>query len=156
MIKLEHSDITAVKHGLIVHQVNTQGAMGSGVALAIRNKWPEVYDKYIADYKAELLNLGCVSFVEVGENLYVANLAGQKYCGAYPELQKFGRYTSYDGLANGLEEVQRFAVNNFVEQVHFPMIGCGLGGGDWRIVESIIQGVFSTTPHIKLFNHSYP
>ena len=39
-------DITTERHGLIIHGVNCQGVMGSGVALAIRNKWPVVYDEY--------------------------------------------------------------------------------------------------------------
>ena len=31
---------------IIIHQVNCQGAMNSGVAKAIREKWPIVFDKY--------------------------------------------------------------------------------------------------------------
>lgn len=30
----------------IAHQVNCRGKMGSGVALAIKQKYPEVYQKY--------------------------------------------------------------------------------------------------------------
>mgnify|MGYP002509055859 FL=1 len=31
----------------ICHQVNCRGKMNSGVAKAIREKWPIVYDKYV-------------------------------------------------------------------------------------------------------------
>ena len=34
----------------ICHQVNCQGKMNSGVAKAIRDKWPEVYIQYLKKY----------------------------------------------------------------------------------------------------------
>jgi len=39
-------DILKVKSGFIVHQVNCQKVMGGGLALAIRKKWPIVYERY--------------------------------------------------------------------------------------------------------------
>jgi O-acetyl-ADP-ribose deacetylase (regulator of RNase III) len=49
---VEHSNLLEVKSGIICHQVNCIGAMGTGIALQIRNKWPVVFN----DYKIQLLN----------------------------------------------------------------------------------------------------
>ena len=31
---------------IICHQVNCKGVMGAGLAKQIRDKWPDVYDRY--------------------------------------------------------------------------------------------------------------
>ena len=46
---LEHSNLLNIRSGVICHQVNCIGAMGAGLALQIRNKWPIVYEKYKED-----------------------------------------------------------------------------------------------------------
>ena len=45
-IEIKIGDITNSKANYICHQVNCQGAMNSGVAKAIREKWPRVYKAY--------------------------------------------------------------------------------------------------------------
>ena len=45
-------NILAVKHGIIVHQINCQGVMGCVIELQIRQKWPEVYQHYKAFARA--------------------------------------------------------------------------------------------------------
>ena len=45
-MQIIEGDITLESSGLIIQGVNCQGAMGSGIALAIKNRWPEVYDAY--------------------------------------------------------------------------------------------------------------
>ena len=40
---------------IIVHQVNCMGEMNSGVAKAIRNKYPEVFEQYYGNL-LDLLN----------------------------------------------------------------------------------------------------
>lgn len=35
-------DITTIDEGVILHQVNCQNAMGSGVAKALFSKWPQI------------------------------------------------------------------------------------------------------------------
>ena len=46
MPNIIYDDITKSNADYICHQVNCQGVMGSGVAKAIRDKWPQVYEEY--------------------------------------------------------------------------------------------------------------
>lgn len=72
-------DVTAPIKGIIGHGVNCQGVMGSGVALAIRNKFPKVYTEYLAlcaRTKPEDL-LGTTQLVKITDDLYVANMFTQ-------------------------------------------------------------------------------
>lgn len=72
-------DVTAPIKGIIGHGVNCQGVMGSGVALAIRNKFPKAYAEYLAlcaRKKPEDL-LGTTQLVQITDDLYVANMFTQ-------------------------------------------------------------------------------
>ena len=46
MVTYKYGDITESGADIICHQVNCMGAMNSGVAKAIRKKWPQVYNEY--------------------------------------------------------------------------------------------------------------
>jgi O-acetyl-ADP-ribose deacetylase (regulator of RNase III) len=140
-------DITTVKSGIILHQVNAQGKMASGVAKAIRDKWPVVFDDYSRILGPEYTQkdsgrgfLGQVIWSEVGEGLWVASVVGQQFFGKIPEA----RYTSYDALDFGLREVADLCLEN---EVHYPMIGAGTGGGDWSIISAIINARFDKIRH---------
>lgn len=81
IVKEIQGDITTATHGIIAHGVNCQGVMGSGVALAIRNRWPKVFEEYKAVCDENRLNrrdlLGHTQLVQVGPSLYVANMFTQ-------------------------------------------------------------------------------
>jgi len=72
MISIIKKDVTTVTKGVVAHGVNCQGAMGSGVAGAIRRKWPSVFIEY-ASYHINLLNpaeaLGTVQTVKLKKML---------------------------------------------------------------------------------------
>jgi O-acetyl-ADP-ribose deacetylase (regulator of RNase III) len=53
-------DLLDQKTDVIAHQVNCLGVMGAGVALQIKNKWPEVYEGYKNFCHDELNRLGAM------------------------------------------------------------------------------------------------
>lgn len=118
-----------VERGIIGHQVNCQRVMNAGVAQQIRHKWPVVYTYFMGRVPL----LGDCDLVPVGSELWVANLYGQ---------DKFGgskRQTDYTALRLALSRLQAKAAAQDLP-VYLPYgIGCGLGGGDWKIVASIIE-----------------
>jgi O-acetyl-ADP-ribose deacetylase (regulator of RNase III) len=106
--------------------------MGSGLAKAIRERWPEVYDLYVTKLS---WNLGEVQLVSVAGDFYVANLAGQFDYG------RDKQHTDYGALERALYKVYNIA--GILElPLYIPYgIGCGLGGGDWSRVAEIIDGI---------------
>lgn len=134
MIDNKPKDITTVTSGIIIHQVNCKRTMGSGVALAIRRKWPKVYKAYI---KYSEVKLGMVQVVKIKENLYVINLFGQEGYG------RDRRYTDYSALQTCLKKVRDWKTKNHPNlKIYIPYkIGCGNAGGDWDIVSKIIEKV---------------
>ena len=127
--------------GIIVHGCNAQGVMGSGVALAIKNKWPDVYQQYKDhfDTKSSWAALGQIIPVVVAPDTYVLNAITQKNYG-----RDGTRYVSYDAVTACFEKVRGWAehfkqTENRSVPVNFPLLGAGLGGGDWEIISTIID-----------------
>ncbi len=122
----------------IVHGCNAQCVMGSGVALAIRKKWPSAYATYIAMKEAKGMKLGAVSFAEQDYGPVVFNAITQEFYG------RDGRkYVSYSAIREAMQAMDWYADTVFsVEEgcsIAMPMIGAGLGGGDWETISAIIE-----------------
>lgn len=130
MILHQTGNLLAVDKGYIVHGCNAQGVMGGGVAAQVRFHYPDVYSAYIASGH----KLGTLSYQQYDE-LVVVNAVTQEYYGRDNRL-----YTSYDAVRNCFKDLAALAETLDVPKiVNFPLIGCGLGGGDWRVVQQIIE-----------------
>lgn len=139
-MRTQIGNIIDVKSGLIIQQVNAQGVMGSGVAKAIREKYPlvwEVYSNTVGPAYTQKNSgrdlLGKVIYVQVTPDLFIANIIGQQFFGRDNK-----RYTSYDALDLGLADIARLNKDDAME-IHHPLIGSGLGGANWRIVSVLIE-----------------
>lgn len=153
MLQREGNLLDHVKAGIIVQQVNAQGVMGSGIAKSIRDKWPVVWEEYSRVVRQSTIDMGAgymgmIIPVEVEKNLWVVNIVGQQFYGREPGKRPGGRYTSYDALDLGFQRLGAFALENMIvedghytgyPQIHFPLIGCGLGGGKWSVVQALIK-----------------
>lgn len=122
-----------IGYGIIVHGCNAQGVMGSGVAKELRARYPKIYEDY-SSYRADHgLRPGLVIVSHINVGLIVANAITQEFYG------RTGRkYASYDAIQACFESVARLAKREEMP-VYYPMIGCGLGGCQWPVVEQIIN-----------------
>ncbi|MFL5730142.1 MAG: macro domain-containing protein [Cytophagaceae bacterium] len=120
---------------IITHICNDIGGWGKGFVTAISKKWKEPEASYRDWYKSgEKFALGEVQFVKVQENLWIANLIGQRDIKTKTKGEPPIRY---DAVKQGLDLISKFALENNCS-VHMPRIGCGLAGGKWGKIEPII------------------
>lgn len=103
--------------------------MGSGLAKAIREKYPIVYTEYRNFYdsvKDKTFLHGKIQLIPVEANRVIINFFAQDSYGYDGKC-----YTDNNFFLNCLIELQNlFETNNIT--LAFPWkIGCGLGGGDW-------------------------
>lgn len=132
MIKYILKDITTVKKGIVAHGVNCQRKMNSGVARAIRNKWPEVYETFML-YPGDSM-LGNSALIKINDSpLYVVNCYTQRYYGKDGK-----RYADPSAIYSSLIMSCETARNEKLD-LYMPKIGCGFGGLSWKDdVEPII------------------
>jgi len=117
---------------VIAHICNDVGLWGRGFVNEItktfgeepRNKYREWYMKRIG-----FLKLGDVQFVEVNENVTIANMIGQK------GVRQIGgqKPIRYDAVKEALCTVMKEHTD-----IRMPLIGTGLAGGSWDIMEPIL------------------
>lgn len=131
--------LTLFKEGrfhAIVHQVNTLGIMGGGIALQIKKQFPKAYEEckgVCCEGHPDLLSNFVRSETEHG---VIFHLFGQNEIGTHK------RMTNYAALSNSLMGAIEHRANEIDETLRIGIpyqIGCGLGGGDWSIVYSLIE-----------------
>lgn len=134
-------DILEYEGKYICQGVNTLGVMGAGLALQIRNTYPKVWDVY----SKKKLKLGDAFGVDCGRHTILC-IATQKEIGRY---KKPFNYTAFElGLSKIDEKLNG--------DIAFPPIGCGLGGGDFRIVRELLLKCKNIRPIIYYLNDEIP
>lgn len=142
---------------LIAHQVNNKNAMGSGVAKAISDKWPDVKYKYHLFFSEKEINkddrdiLGTVLPVMVSKNpiKVVLNMFSQD---GYGNDGK--KYTSYDALDICLKKIRKYCISNDYKSIAFPYkMSSDRGGADWNVVVELIKSAFKDSDiRIEIWN----
>ena len=122
-----------ITKGVIIHQVNCQHVMGAGIALAIRQQYPQHYQDYM---KADL-KLGKLVCSRISNTFGIIGICAQDRYG------RDKRYTDYDAFVKCLKEIAALKTKNPTVNYYMPMgIGCGNAGGDWKIISELI-GAFA-------------
>lgn len=133
------SDLLEADEKFIAHGCNAMGVMGSGVALAIRNAWPEGVSCYFdASEKrnGEDLPMGHIYFGETNDGHTLINAITQRRTG-----NDGRRYVSYDAIDKSMRLGAQLAKNHGRTSIAIPKIGAGLGGGDWTVICAILDKV---------------
>lgn len=133
MINYVVGDLLGAPQKVIIHGVNCQGVMGSGVAAQIRKKWPIVFEQYALEHKAFGLKLGTIIPVETSDGKIIVNCVTQNNFGRSGE-----QFVDYDAIKKCFNQINDKVNTWGVTEIALPFIGAGLGGGDWNIIENII------------------
>ncbi len=149
----------------ICHQVNCMGKMNSGIAKAIREKWPVIFKHYkelcdswhawahthylqAPEQHAISAMLGIAQLVPISETQTVINLFGQGFYG-YNGM----RYTSYDAFWMGLGQIRNTIPKG--SKIGFPCkIGCCRGGANWIVIRTMIEEVLSHDFDVYIYEYN--
>lgn len=150
-IEYQTGDLLKGRELFIAHGCNAQGVMGSGVAKAIRDAYPEAYTAYREVYEKSGLRVGGVVAVHIdhkstpdGYKLgrFVFNAITQEFYGRDPNRV----YVSYDGMRAAMREMNDHVLIRLrsesagePERIAMPLIGAGLANGKWSIISQIIE-----------------
>lgn len=157
--------IELAKHGefdAIIHGCNCFHTMGSGIALQLVNKWPQVLeeDKRTSKY-GDLSKLGD----------FTCAICSRKEFDL-PPLIVYNCYTQFKfGIGNGGYDKNVLVDYNSIyrvisrinyfnpatpgitgKKIGFPMLGAGLAGGDWDIISKMI---YTAIAESNVYNHKW-
>lgn len=168
MIEKVNGDLLSLSEGILVHGCNTQGIMGAGFARSLRERYSDAYKAYRSTFSRIGLHLGQLVLIGgipstllepplgeglveyrspmLPERLIIANAMTQDRL-----AQKPGEVVvSYPAIEEAFVKVRHLAEVTGLD-VHFPLIGCGLAGGDWNEVSRLIENCLGPKVRAKLW-----
>ena len=131
-------DIRETPIRTIAHGVNCQGVMGSGVARALFEKWPEVREHYI-QFHEQQRKKGKIDKDFLGFNQTVP--ASKKIIINMHTQLNFGsgdsQYVDYAAVLRCFDSL-KYDFGSHDRILAVPRIGAGLAGGDWETIKNIM------------------
>ncbi|QLE72257.1 macro domain-containing protein [Streptomyces rectiverticillatus] len=124
------SDVDALAHGC-----NCAGAMGRGIAVEFKRRWPMMYREYRVRCQSGEFGIGDVFPWRASEGVVIYNLGTQAHWRVGATLP---------GVVTAVKAMLDHAAEHGVRRIAMPRIAAGLGGLDWRAVEAAITPVIES------------
>jgi O-acetyl-ADP-ribose deacetylase (regulator of RNase III) len=135
-------DLDAIAHGC-----NCAGAMGKGIAVEFRERFPGMYTEYKQRCADGKFNLGDV-FMWTDGHTIVFNLGTQR---------TWRTKADSEAVRTALQTMVRLAEDAGIVRVGLPRIGAGLGGLVWDDVRSMLARIGDeTTVELVVFEEFEP
>jgi O-acetyl-ADP-ribose deacetylase (regulator of RNase III) len=107
--------------------------MGAGIAKVVREMFPKNYEAYRKNCDLRFLVPG-QTFVYKENDLFIFNMATQDQPGADAEYRHV--------LRAGADAAEQ-CLTLGVDRLAIPLIGCGIGGLQWDMVEEVLRSIES-------------
>ncbi|MCK4820494.1 macro domain-containing protein, partial [bacterium] len=130
MIKFTSGDMFETSADIRINTVNCAGVMGAGVALAFKNKYPDMFKDYQKDCKNDK--------VQPGKMHIWKNLTGDWIIN-FPTKTHWRKSSNYEDIESGLIALHKYLIDKGPVRVTLPALGCGHGGLDWNRVKGMIE-----------------
>lgn len=113
----------------IVNPINCVGVMGKGLALEMKNLYPNMFDKYKEYCEKGFINIG---------KLWLYKHSDEKWILNFPTKIHWKHNSEYDFIEEGMKKFVETYQDKGIKTIAFPLLGCGNGGLDKDIVLQII------------------
>ena len=147
------AELEQMNYDILLHGCNNRGAFGAGIAALVAQVHPKCKELYLGRIAQTKLKdrLGDTFIYTIhddnDEKKYILNAIIQDGYG-----RDGYKYVSYDAVNKIFEDLADFAKGRDESQpdltIAFPLVGAGLGGGEWSIIERIIDF------HLKGLNYT--
>jgi O-acetyl-ADP-ribose deacetylase (regulator of RNase III) len=149
MIQFVTGNFFDYKADIRINTVNCVGAMGAGVALQFKNKYPEMNKEYVKACNDGTIQIGRpqvwtnTDFFNEEDNVIIIN---------FPTKLHWKNPSEYEYIEKGLEWLVKFLKSHENKTITVPALGCGHGGLNWTIVkEMIVKSLSSLNLKILVF-----
>ena len=129
MIYFKDGDIFKDTSKAIVNAVNCIGAMGKGIALKFKEKYPNNYIAYKTACDNKEVKIGKM-FIYKENNKIIIN---------FPTKQHWYNDSRIEYIEEGLKDLVKVLYSLNIESIVMPAIGCGNGGLSWELVKKTIK-----------------
>lgn len=113
----------------IVNTINCVGVMGKGIALEMKNRYPEMFEKYKGFCEKQLIEVGKL-WLYKSEDKWILN---------FPTKIHWKNNSEYDYIKKGMVKFVETYKEKGIKSIAFPMLGCSNGGLDVNVVLEIMM-----------------
>lgn len=132
---------------LLCHICNDKFGWGLGFVLSLSKKWKAPEYRY---RNSLVLEMGTIQVIDVEDDIIVINMIAQtllhhaipKSISINNKFEERKIPLSYPALEECLKKVNKIATK-INATVHGPRFGAGLAGGDWKVIEQMINDIIS-------------
>lgn len=142
MIKLTHGNLLEADVEALVNTVNTEGAMGKGIAAQFKRAFPKMFERYVADCTAGRVHLGKMHVVDLG-----GLAGGPRWIINFPTKGHWRARSRLSDITAGLDDLARLIGELNIRSIAVPPLGCGHGGLNWESVRPRIEEALGTVPN---------
>jgi O-acetyl-ADP-ribose deacetylase (regulator of RNase III)/uncharacterized protein YwgA len=125
MVTTKTGDMFSSQAQTLVNTVNCVGVMGKGVALAFKERFPQMYKEYVRLCEARRVHLG--------EPYLHRQLTGPWILN-FPTKDHWRSVSKLADIVAGLEFLEKHYKEWGITSLAVPPLGCGQGGLEWRVV----------------------
>ena len=123
------------------HGCNCAGAMGKGIALQFKMRYPHMYSQYKDLCHSGVFSVGNVFEFNYGKG-FIFNLGTQK-------SWKEGAKIEY--VKEACKKMMEIATKNNIRSIAMPAIGAGLGGLNWNETKKMINEISKDYPIVNIY-----
>lgn len=142
MLSVVKGDFFEYDADIRINTVNCVGVMGAGVALAFKEKYPDMFKYYAKQCKLGEIKPGDPSVWKSGDmfskNIEIIN---------FPTKDHWRNPSEYEYIEKGLIWLSNYLQEKDTLTLTLPALGCGHGGLDWEIVKNLIQRYLGDSHH---------
>lgn len=129
----------------LVNTVNTEGAMGKGIALQFRQAYPAMFAEYEKACAAGLVALGKMDVHDLG-----GLVKGPQWIINFPTKGHWRAKSRIGDIKSGLDDLVRVVERLGIKSIAVPPLGCGYGGLKWAEVRPLIEQAFARLPNVRV------
>lgn len=130
MLEFTQGDMFEAPADIRVNTVNCVGVMGAGVALAFKQRYPDMFKDYQSACKDGQVRPGRMYVWKSLEGDWIIN---------FPTKRDWRDPSRYEDIEAGLDDLRAYLEGVGPVTVALPALGCGNGGLDWDRVSTMIR-----------------
>lgn len=127
---IKDGDVLQSKMHVLVNTVNCVGAMGKGIALAFKTKYPEMFEDYKKRCEQRKVKLG---------EPYLYKMNGAQWILNFPTKYHWCNDSQLEWIEDGLKYLVKQVAGWGIKSMAFPPLGCGNGNLKWSDVYPVMR-----------------
>jgi O-acetyl-ADP-ribose deacetylase (regulator of RNase III) len=144
MIEFYRGDLLTAQAEALVNTVNCVGIMGRGIALQMKNAFPDNFREYAAACRRHEVEPGRMFVHETGQ------LGNPRWIINFPTKRHWRGKSRIEDIEAGLVALVAEVRARDIHSIALPPLGCGLGGLDWADVRPLIERAFANLPEVNV------